>query len=147
MSWTILSINLLSEVRSLCYWFPLSCVVQKVSATSDPPGGFNRVPRLAPRSPEVEGQGHCKDDAHEHQKRQPGLQKACTAGERWQENQGEETSMHVVMYTNTNRGNEPLFFYEPTPIPTTALIMTSRRQGTWHLQPCSSCSYGNNQCR
>lgn len=45
---------------------------------------------LPPRSPQVEGQGHCKDDAHQHQERQPGLQKACTAGSDGEHPQREE---------------------------------------------------------
>lgn len=63
----------------------VTVVVRKVSAASDwrvgsgVEEGFHCVLNLRPRSPEVEGQGHCQDDAHEHEERQPGLQEACTA--------------------------------------------------------------------
>lgn len=61
---------------------------------------FRCVFSLPARSPEVEGQGHCKDDAHQHQERQPGLQKARTAGSdrehpqrgETQKNEGEEVT-------------------------------------------------------
>lgn len=40
---------------------------------------FHCVSDTSPKSPEVEGQGHCEDDAHQHQERQPCLQEASTA--------------------------------------------------------------------
>ncbi|TNN75425.1 hypothetical protein EYF80_014237 [Liparis tanakae] len=43
-------------------------------------GGVPPCPRPAsPRSPQVDGQGRCEDDAKQHQEGQPGLQKGCTA--------------------------------------------------------------------
>lgn len=67
---------------------------KKVNPTSDLQG-FHCVLNRPPRSPQVEGQGHCKDDAHQHQERQPGLQKAHTA-DMFSMNQREEAEFDHV---------------------------------------------------
>lgn len=48
------------------------------SVTSSPPS--RRPPGTPAVSPQVDGEGRGEDDAQQHQERQPGLQKACTAG-------------------------------------------------------------------
>lgn len=61
-----------------------------------PVGGC--VLSLPPRSPQVEGQGQRKDDAHQHQERQPGLQKACTAGNEEEEKGMKERNREVMSF-------------------------------------------------
>lgn len=62
---------------------------RQVKGVSDPRG----VPS---GSPQVDGEGRGENDAQQHQERQPGLQKPCTAGN------GEELGL-----LSSNHGNRP----------------------------------------
>lgn len=61
-------------------FFVVVVVVLKRSTPHATRGDSHCVLDLPRRSPQVKGQGHREDDAHQHQERQPGLQEACTAG-------------------------------------------------------------------
>lgn len=86
--WGTLRFNVLSEVSSLLSP-PLRVPPPSSSSTlvalqgsipaSDLQEGSTVSLTLPPRSPEVEGQRHGEDDAHQHQERQPGLQEAGAA--------------------------------------------------------------------
>lgn len=89
--WDVFLFSVLSEAISLFYLLglrlldtvrrPRPLAVSKVISAPPTfrPAGVPPCPSRPPRSPEVEGQGHGQDDAHQHQERQPGLQEAHAA--------------------------------------------------------------------